>query len=69
VAGRALMFAGSGRVLRPVLVNGDAGVLVTLGGQPVSVMGFIVAGGRITAIDALVDPDRLAQLDLASLDD
>jgi RNA polymerase sigma-70 factor (ECF subfamily) len=69
VAGRALMFAGSGRVLRPVLVNGVAGVLVTLDGQPVSVMGFIVTGGKITAIDALVDPDRLARLDLASLDD
>jgi RNA polymerase sigma-70 factor (ECF subfamily) len=69
VAGQALMFAGSGRVVRPVLVNGDAGVMATVDGRPVSVMGFTVAGGAITAIDALVDPDRLARLDLASLDD
>jgi hypothetical protein len=27
-------------------------------------MGFTVAGGRITAIDALVDPERLAQVEL-----
>ena len=63
------MFAGSGRLVRPVLVNGDAGVLVTVDGRPVSVMGFIVAGGKVTAFDALVDPDGLARLDLASLDD
>jgi RNA polymerase sigma-70 factor (ECF subfamily) len=69
VGGRALMFAGPGRLTRPVLVNGAAGVLITVDGQPISVMAFIVAGGKITAIDALVDPDRLAQLDLASLDD
>ena len=69
VGGRALMFAGPGRLTRPVLVNGAAGVLITVDGQPVSVMAFIVVGGKITAIDALVDPDRLAQLDLASLND
>jgi hypothetical protein len=27
-------------------------------------MGFTVSGGKITAIDALVDPERLAQLGL-----
>jgi hypothetical protein len=27
-------------------------------------MGFTVSGGRITAIDALVDPERLARLGL-----
>jgi len=30
-----------------------------------SVMAFTVSGGRISAIDALLDPERLAQLDLA----
>jgi RNA polymerase sigma-70 factor (ECF subfamily) len=33
-----------------------------------SVMGFTVADGRIVAIDALADPERLAQLDLTVLD-
>jgi RNA polymerase sigma-70 factor (ECF subfamily) len=62
------MFAGPGRLTRSVLVNGAAGVLVTVDGQPVSVMGFTVTAGKITEIDALVDPDRLARLDLAALD-
>jgi RNA polymerase sigma-70 factor (ECF subfamily) len=34
-------------------------------GEPVSVMGFVVAGGRIAAIHILADPARLARLDLA----
>jgi len=29
-----------------------------------SVMAFTVANGKITQIDALLDPDRLARLDL-----
>jgi len=69
VARQALMFAGPSRQARPVLVNGAAGVLVTIDGQPISVMGFTVADGKIVAIDALVDPERLSQLDLAVLDD
>ena len=32
-------------------------------------MGFTVAGGRIVAIDALSDPERLRGLDLTVLDD
>ena len=50
--------------MRPALVNGAAGVVVTPRGKPFSVMGFTVAGGRIVAIDALADPERLARLDL-----
>jgi RNA polymerase sigma factor (sigma-70 family) len=69
VAGQALMFAGPSRLVRPALVNGAAGVAVTVDGQPVSVMGFTVTDGKIVAIDALGDPERLSQLDLAVLDD
>jgi hypothetical protein len=29
-----------------------------------SVMGFTVSGGKIAEIDALVDPERVAQLEL-----
>jgi RNA polymerase sigma-70 factor (ECF subfamily) len=32
-------------------------------------MGFTVAGGKIVAIDVLADPERLAALDLAGVDD
>jgi hypothetical protein len=38
-------------------------------GRPFVVMGFTVAGGRIVEIDCLLDPERLARLDLAVLDD
>jgi RNA polymerase sigma factor (sigma-70 family) len=50
--------------VRPALVNGAAGAVVAPRGRLFSVMGFTVSGGRITAIDALVDPERLAQLEL-----
>lgn len=68
VAGQALLFAGPDRVVHPALVNGGAGVVVTSGGRPLAVMGFTVADGRIVAIDALGDPDRLAALDLSAFE-
>ena len=38
-------------------------------GEPFSVMGFTVVGGKIVEIDAITDPERLRALDLAVLDD
>jgi RNA polymerase sigma factor (sigma-70 family) len=63
VASRAMTFARLAPFVRPVLVNGVAGVLVAPDGKPFSVMAFTVAGGRVVAIDALADPDRLQGLD------
>ena len=51
-----------GARLHPVLVDGAPGVLVTMDGQPFTVMAFTVTGGTITAIRALTDPARLAQV-------
>jgi len=65
VAGRAIMFDQPSPRLRPVLVNGAAGVVVTVGGEPFAVMAFTVSGGRIVEIDVLADPDRLNRLDVA----
>jgi RNA polymerase sigma factor (sigma-70 family) len=48
--------------LRPVLVNGTAGVVVTLGGQPMALMGFTVAQGKIVKIDAIADPERVGRI-------
>ena len=56
-------------LLRPALVNGAAGMVATLGGQPVAVIGFTVSGGKIAEIDVIADPDRLLGLDLAVLGD
>jgi RNA polymerase sigma-70 factor (ECF subfamily) len=69
VAAQALRFSRLSPFVRPALVNGVAGVVVAPGGEPFSVMAFTVRGGRVVAIDALSDPIRLRQLDLAGLDD
>src|SRR3954470_11315765 len=69
VASRALTFRRLSPHVRPALVNGAAGVVVAPEGEPFSVMAFTVSGGRIVEIDALADPERLRELDLAVLDD
>ena len=51
----------------PVLVNGVAGMLITVGGRPVSLIAVTVTGNRITAMDGITDLDRLARLGLAAL--
>jgi len=65
VAGRAIMFDQPSARLRPVLVNGAAAVVVTIGVEPFAVMAFTVSGGRIVEIDVLADADRLNRLDVA----
>jgi RNA polymerase sigma-70 factor (ECF subfamily) len=50
--------------VRPALVNGAAGTVVAPRGRLFSVMAFTVTNRKITQINALVDPERLAQLDL-----
>ncbi len=67
VARRTLAIASPAAPKHPVLVNGSAGVLVTVAGQPVALMGFTVSLGKITEIDAIADPGRLRRLDLAAL--
>jgi RNA polymerase sigma-70 factor (ECF subfamily) len=62
VAGRALMFANPAARLHPVVVNGGAGVVVTLDERPISLIAFTVVGGRIAEIDAIADPERLSRL-------
>src|SRR3984893_12140818 len=48
--------------LIPALVNGAAGVVVTVSGRPFAVMGFIVRGDRIVEIDVIADPKRVARI-------
>jgi RNA polymerase sigma factor (sigma-70 family) len=69
VANRALAYAQPAAEVRPALVNGAAGVVIVLGSQPFSVMGFTVARGKIVEIDVLADPERISRLDLAFLAD
>jgi RNA polymerase sigma factor (sigma-70 family) len=67
VASQALMFRRLHPYVRPALVNGTAGVVVTPHGRPLSVMAFTVRRRRIVEIDALADPERLRRLDLTIL--
>jgi RNA polymerase sigma factor (sigma-70 family) len=69
VARTALASAQPAAVRIPVLVNGAAGVVAMTNGRPFAVMGFTVARGKIAEIDCVLDPERLARLDLAVLGD
>lgn len=67
VGSQAALYSALAPFVRPVLVNGAAGVLCVVGGRLMSVMAFTVTEGRITAIDVLTDPDRLDLIDLGPL--
>jgi RNA polymerase sigma factor (sigma-70 family) len=62
VAAQATRFARPDALVHPALVDGVPGVLITVGGRPVTVMAFRVAGGAVTAIHALTAPARLGQI-------
>jgi RNA polymerase sigma-70 factor (ECF subfamily) len=56
-------------LVRPALVNGAAGVVITVAGRPLAVMGFTVAEGRIVEIDTIADPQRVRRIAAAVLTD
>jgi RNA polymerase sigma-70 factor (ECF subfamily) len=64
VAELARSYAGPDREVRVATVNGAAGAVIFVAGRAASVMGFVVRGGRIRAIDVLADPARIAKLGL-----
>jgi len=57
-------FFGTRRLAHAAIVDGAAGFVATEAGVPVAVLAFTIRDGRITAIDALGGPARLAGLDL-----
>jgi RNA polymerase sigma factor (sigma-70 family) len=68
VARRARAASQLGLVARPALINGAAGWVSVLDGEPYAIAALTVQGGRITTIDILLDPARLAHLDLPDFD-
>lgn len=50
-----------GATFRLATVNGGPGVLTVQEGRVIGVTAVVVAGGRITAIDAVVNPDKLGR--------
>jgi RNA polymerase sigma-70 factor (ECF subfamily) len=67
VAGLARSYGAPEREARPAIVNGAAGAVIFVGGEPTAVMGFVVRGGRIAAIDVLADPERIARIDVRAV--
>jgi RNA polymerase sigma factor (sigma-70 family) len=63
VARQALTFARFAYSAQPAVVNGAAGVVTTVDGQPVSVVSFTITHGQIVAIDIFAGTDRLRHLD------
>jgi RNA polymerase sigma-70 factor (ECF subfamily) len=66
VASRARLAAG-GRAVHAALVDGAPGFVATEAGVPIAVLAFTIVDGRITAIDGLAGPTRLAGLALESV--
>jgi RNA polymerase sigma-70 factor (ECF subfamily) len=70
VADRAQRGARATVSARPVLVNGEPGVVVwDRNGKPVSVMACTVIDDRIVEILSVQDPERLAAMDLPACPD
>jgi RNA polymerase sigma factor (sigma-70 family) len=68
VARQAALWSQVELTMRPALVNGAAGAVVTRNGTVFAIASVIVRNGRIAEMDFLADPERLAGLDLAVID-
>jgi RNA polymerase sigma factor (sigma-70 family) len=68
VARRAKAASQLGLVARPALINGAAGWVSLLDGEVFAIGALTQHNGRITTMDILLDPARLARLDLKVLD-
>jgi RNA polymerase sigma factor (sigma-70 family) len=64
VARRAMAVSQLGLVARPALINGAAGWVSLLDGEPYAIAALTLQNGRIKTMDILLDPARLARLDL-----
>jgi RNA polymerase sigma factor (sigma-70 family) len=60
---------GGARAAQPALVNGAVGIVVAPRGRLMMVLDFTIRDGKIVAIDAIADPERLRRLELAVLSD
>jgi hemolysin-activating ACP:hemolysin acyltransferase len=67
VADRAFPFTRIAQVALPVLINGAVGIVTAADGRPITLVAFAIAGAKISAIDLIDDPRRIAEADLAVL--
>ncbi len=61
------MFSGKARAARPALIDGVVGAVWAPGDVPRVALAMTIANGKIIAIDAIADPERLGQIGLALL--
>jgi RNA polymerase sigma-70 factor (ECF subfamily) len=61
-------FRGRARGARPALVGGAPGATWAPGGVPAAAFAFTLADGKIVAIDVVMEPARLRELDVQVLD-
>jgi RNA polymerase sigma-70 factor (ECF subfamily) len=69
VAQRARLGANPAAQLHPALVNGAAGVVITIGGRAHVIMAFTVVRDQIAEIDIIADPERVERVASAVLGD
>jgi RNA polymerase sigma-70 factor (ECF subfamily) len=69
VARQARLGANPAAVLHPALINGAAGVVITLDGQPHGVMAFTVVNDQVVELDIIADPGRIRRVASAVLKD
>jgi RNA polymerase sigma-70 factor (ECF subfamily) len=69
VAGQALLWSRVDLTMQRALVNGAAGMVAFLHGQPFSICAMTIRNGKIVELDFLSDPERVARLDLTVLGD
>jgi RNA polymerase sigma factor (sigma-70 family) len=67
LAGNAVVYARLAPMSRLALVNGVPGLVAMEGDRLSAVLAFTIRSGKVTALDILVDPDRLAGLDIGPL--
>ncbi|MFX0581360.1 sigma-70 family RNA polymerase sigma factor [Nocardia nepalensis] len=65
VATSALMFSARARYTQPALIDGHIGLVVAPNGILNTLLAFTIANHRITSMDIIADPDRLAAIELA----
>jgi RNA polymerase sigma factor (sigma-70 family) len=64
----ARSFLGRAQTARSALINGAVGIVVAPNGRLLLVVNVTITNGKITAANAVADPERLGELELSVLD-
>jgi RNA polymerase sigma factor (sigma-70 family) len=63
-SGVADVFKGRARAALPALIDGEAGAVWMMAGRVLSAFVFTIERGKITGIDLIMDPGRLAEFEV-----